>query len=325
MKHEEFQPRTAVREEKRQAFEALGRSFCKTLAEPITNSDSSAKKKLKLPQSSGLLDLMMTVPKGSQLDTAALRERLVGRFAKREIDVEVVTAKSSGRPAREVVIIDQAEGMAPQIVREALDEIGGDKIGLSGGVAGRNLFGRGLSDVMRAHSEPVIETFDGKQLTIARGVWDGRWTIKRDIYDGAETKAQLKNTSLNPASTGTAVRFVMSTGSQGCHIPDHPQILWRLANFYMLRLIASDPNVELILRQHRAAGVIEDRIQYDFPVGQVLESSTRTFDTSKWGLEQQALKVDFMVARDESTRKPRGLGLDRDARENGILIVDDLA
>ncbi len=73
MGHDVFQPRTAVREEKRQANEALGRSFCKTLAEPITNSDSSAKRKFNIPQASGLVDLMLSVPKGTQMDTDALR------------------------------------------------------------------------------------------------------------------------------------------------------------------------------------------------------------------------------------------------------------
>jgi hypothetical protein len=54
MSHQEFEPRDAAREDRRQANEALGRSFCKTLAEPITNSDSSANRKYGLPQSSGL-------------------------------------------------------------------------------------------------------------------------------------------------------------------------------------------------------------------------------------------------------------------------------
>ena len=90
-----FHPRTAVREEKRQVNEALGRSFCKTLAEPITNSDSSAKRKLNIPHASGLVDLMLSVPKGTQMDTDALRDTLVGNYPRRVIVVEVVAAKSS--------------------------------------------------------------------------------------------------------------------------------------------------------------------------------------------------------------------------------------
>jgi tetratricopeptide (TPR) repeat protein len=243
MQHTEFQPRTAVREEKRQANEALGRSFCKTLAEPITNSDASAKRNFKIPQASGLVDRMLAVAKGSQLDTAALRAELLGRYPKRTIVAEVVTAKSSGRPVNEVVVIDQAEGMSAAELREALEDIAGDRSKLSHGMPGRNLFGRGLSDVMRAHCEPEVQTFNGQQLAIARGEWRKKegWWIELD-YEDAPRKASFKKTFLDPASTGTAVRFVIADRKR-CHIPDPSDIGYRLANFYMLRLIASDPNV----------------------------------------------------------------------------------
>jgi hypothetical protein len=320
--HEVFRPKTAVREEKRQANEALGRSFCKTIAEPVTNADSSAKRKLKIEHSSGLVDLMLAVPKGTELNTSALRAQLEGKYPKRAIVVELVTAKTSGRTPGEVVVVDQAEGMSAHKLREALDEIGGNKLHLSAGVMGRNLFGRGLSDVMRAHTGAVVQTFDGNQLTIAHGKWDPGWTIEMDYVD-APGKHAFKKTFLDPATTGTAIRFVIGDRKR-CHIPDPPDIAYRLYNFYMLRLIASDPNVNLILRQYRAAGCSEQRLEYDFPVGQVIESTSRTFDISKFGANGQSLTVDFVVFRSDSERIPRGLGLDRDGRENGLVIVDDL-
>jgi hypothetical protein len=94
MPHTEFKPRTAPREEKRQATEAVGRSFCKTLAELITNSDTSAKHKHRIPHASGLIELMFSLPKGTQIDTASLRSELKGKYPKRRIVVELVTAKS---------------------------------------------------------------------------------------------------------------------------------------------------------------------------------------------------------------------------------------
>ncbi len=325
MGHDIFRPKTAVREEKRQANEALGRSFCKSIAEPVTNSDSSAKRKHNIEHASGLIDLMMTVPKGNQMDTSALRTQLQGKSPKRVIVIELATAKASGRPVGEVIVVDQAAGMSAATIREALDDIGGNKLNLSDGVMGRNLFGRGLSDVMRAHKDAIIQTFDGKQLTIARGEWPkGKeaWTIEMDYFD-SPSKSAFGRTFLNPSDTGTAVRFVITDRKQ-CHIPDPPDIAYRLANFYMLRLIASDPNVELVLRQRRAAGLKEERIEYDFPVGPVIESFSRTFNPRKSGLDHDPLKVDFLVARSESERDLRVLGLDRDGRENGMLIVDDL-
>lgn len=332
MKHVVFYPRTAVREEKRQANEALGRSFCKTLAEPITNSDSSAKRKLKIPQASGLVELMFSALKGTQIDTSDMRTSLTSKQPKRVIVVEVVTAKSSGRQVGEIVVIDQAEGMNATALQTALSDIAGDRSDLAGGIAGRNLFGRGLSDVMRAHAredwpeevQPVVQTFDGNQLTVARGAWRKQkgWTIEMDSED-SPAKGKFKSTFLDPIASGTAVRFVIADRKR-CHIPDPPDIGYRLANFYMLRLIASDPNVDLVLRQHRTAGVTQERIQYDFPVGQIVQRFSRTFDPTKVALAVPPIMVDFLVVRSSSERGLRGAGLDRDARENGMLIVDDL-
>jgi len=182
MTHQEFEPQNAVREERRQANEALGGSFCKTLAEPITNSDSSAKWKLEIPHNSGLVELILATPKATLLDTSALKENLRDKYPKRTIRVEVVTNKSHGRPAGQIVIIDQAQGMSAKTLRVALDDIGGDKLLLSGDTPGRNLFGRGLSDFLRAHSEAQLWTYDGKELTKATGEWPSgeRWRIKMD-------------------------------------------------------------------------------------------------------------------------------------------------
>jgi hypothetical protein len=322
MSHQEFEPRTAAREDKRQAKEALGRSFCKTLAEPITNSDSSAKRKYNLPHSSGLIEMMLATPKGTLLDTCALRARLDGRYPKRRIVVEVVTNKLHGRPPGQIVVIDQAEGMSSATLRCALDDIGGDKLSLSGGAAGRNLFGRGLSDFLRAHSEARVSTYDGKELTTATGQWPSgkRWLIKLDSKE-SPTKRDLNEAWLIPGDTGTAVSCVIVDRTK-CHIPDDPNIVHRLTNFYMLRLIAADPNVELVLRQYRSTRApAENRLQYDFPVGQVIECFSKTL-APKGLLAMQPIKIDFLLAR--SDRRLRGLDTDRDARESGLLIVDEL-
>lgn len=316
MIRDSFEPRIAVREERRQANEALGRSFCKTLAELVTNSDSSAKRKHLLPQSNGLVELMLRVPKGTHLDTSTLKSQLAGKQPKRRIVIEVVTARSHGRTAREVVVIDEAQGMSAQNLKTALEDIGGDRKDLAGGMTGRNLFGRGLSDVLRAHQEAVVQTFDGNQLTIAFGEWSasksGRWTINREYQENPQPK-HFKDTFLSSTTSGTAVRLVA-----GCRIPDHPGIIAKLANFFMFRLMAADPNVELVLRQYRTSRYT-DPVIYDFPVGPVIESFSRTVDS---GGTDSPLKVDFLLAR--SDRKLEGLGADREARENGLLIVDDL-
>jgi hypothetical protein len=316
MGHTVIEPRTAVREERRQANEALGRSFCKTLTELITNSDSSAKRKNSLPHTSGLVDLIFRVPKGNQLDTAALKRELQGKYPKRQITVEIVTARGHDREPREIVVVDQAQGISATDLGIALEDIGGDRANLAGAMSGRNLFGRGLSDVMRAHDRSEVQTYDGKQLSVAKGQWRDRWTIDLEWWDKPEVH-NFNGTFLTPGTTGTAVRF--TGASKKFHIPDPPYIIARLANFYMLRLIAADPNVELVLQQYRADRIHKDRITYDFPVAQVVESLTRVFEP---GDGFHPLKVELLLARSE--RKLDGLGPDREVRENGLLVVDEL-
>ncbi len=217
-------------------------------------------------------------------------------------------------------MIDDAQGMSKNALETALGDIAGDRADLAAGTPGRSLFGRGLSDVMRTHTRPEVQTYDGNQLSTARGEWrgasGGRWTIELDWNDNP-TPRHFDHTLLSPACTGTTVRFIAS--NKAFHIPDPAYIISRLANFYMLRLIAADPGVELLLKQYRTGGLQKDRITYDFPVGQVIESFTRVFEP-KGNFEP--LKVDFLLARSE--RKLEGGAQGRDARENGLLIVDDL-
>jgi hypothetical protein len=320
---EVFFPKTAAREDRRQANEALGRSFCKTVAEAVTNSDSSAKRKLNISHSSGLVELMLGVPAGQTLDTAALKERLKGKYPVREIRVEVVTSKQHRRPIRELVVLDNAQGMSRSTLKAALDEYGGDKLELSGGVAGRNLFGRGLSDFLKAHTEASVSTFDGHELSTAVGEWvKGKgWSIRLTPTKEFPAPSEFDGTRLSGADSGTVVRCVLN--KQKCSIPDDPNIVERLENFYMLRLIAADPNVHLKLTQFRTGPrEIENELEFDFPLGQVVASFSESFVPPPGSIVKSPLKVDFLIARSE--QKLRGLDSDRDARQNGILIVDDL-
>lgn len=321
MAHCEFEPRKAVRADKREAWEAVGRSFCKTLAELITNSDTSAKHKHGVPHASGLLDLMFSIKKGTQLDSATRRSQLEGRYPKRTIVVELVRSKKSDRPKNEVVVVDSGSGMSAMALRTALEEIEGDRSDIAGGRQRRGIFGKGLSDVLRAHEHSEVQTYDGRQLTIAQGAWRPGWTITMDDEDNPTT-ARLKKTRLDPTTTGTAVSFRINDRAK-CSIPKPSEIVYRLANFYMLRLIASDPNVALILRQHHADKITDDPIAFDFPVGQVIESCTEYFESGDIRYCDDPLRVDFLVVRADSERPLRGLGSDKDARENGMLIVDD--
>src|ERR1700733_15398232 len=103
----DFPIELAAREWARQ-FANVVRSFAKTVTEAVTNSDSSYKRKLGLPDSSGLVAAILNCAKGTRLDSAALRSQLP-KTQKREIQIHLYTAKGHHRPPKSCDIVDTAE------------------------------------------------------------------------------------------------------------------------------------------------------------------------------------------------------------------------
>lgn len=85
----------------------------------------------------------------------------------------------------------------------------------------------------------------------------------------------------------------------------------------MLRLIAADPNTEVVVRRQRSDGTREDVLSYDFPIGTVIGRFSDSLEVPDDG----ALPVDILVARADVA-----LPLDPDSierRGNGLLFVDE--
>src|SRR5437868_3927813 len=99
----EFPIEPAAREWRRQ-FANVVRSFAKTVTEATTNSDTSYKRKLDVPDASGLMSQILACPKGTRVDTAALRTQLP-KSKHREIQVHLYTANGHSRPRRSCDIV----------------------------------------------------------------------------------------------------------------------------------------------------------------------------------------------------------------------------
>src|SRR5437588_3925694 len=127
----EFPIEPAAREWLRQ-FANVVRSFAKTITEAVTNSDTSYKRKHALPDSSGLVAETLACPKGTRLDSAALRGHLP-KNVHREIQIHLYTASGHGRPRRSCDVVDLAEGMSPAEVEGAFRFFAGDKSAVSKG------------------------------------------------------------------------------------------------------------------------------------------------------------------------------------------------
>jgi hypothetical protein len=114
--------------------------------------------------------------------------------------------------------------------------------------------------------------------------------------------------------SGTVVQFRLKEGTP---IPVEGEIVDKISRFYMLRLIASDPNTEVLIRRTRAAGHYEDPLSYDFPIGVVTGKFSDELDLDKDG----HFPVDILVSRSDQPLQTDPANIDR--RENGLLFVDE--
>lgn len=179
----------------------------------------------------------------------------------------------------------------------------------------RSLFGRGALDVLLYHDSAYIYSVNGGELVRCRFFWENE--PMQDAEElGKATSGLLKRHGL-PADIlggGTVVEFYINADTP---IPNEDQIISRLSSFYMLRLIAADPNTEVVVRRQRSDGTREDVLSYDFPIGTVIGRFSDSLEVPDDG----ALPVDILVARADVA-----LPLDPDSierRGNGLLFVDE--
>lgn len=297
----------AAREKRRSVNAAVGKNFFKTVTEPITNSDSALKKREGVAHSSGLIDLMLGLAEGTLLDTSQLKTAISKQKRMRRIEIHLTT---KGANARQCRVVDFGTGMTEQELLEKFTTYAAAK---AKGENTRSLFGRGALDVLLYHEAAEIFTVSGGMLSHCRIFWDtdAKSTV---VSLGQATEANLKKRGLPAAlvNAGTEVRFRLKEGTS---IPSEDQFVSKLSSFYMLRLIAADPNGEVVVHRYRTAGLLTDTLAYDFPIGDVLAQKTDTLV-----LDDTKLPVSIMVARSQQDLVA-DVNLER--RENGLLFVDE--
>lgn len=302
----------APREKRRSVNLAVGRNFLKTLTEPITNSDSAIKKQAGVPHSSGLVDSMLSLSLNERIDTSELKNRLP-KTAPRNIVVQVTTA---GKDARLCRVIDTGPGMSSVELEEKFGSYASAK---ARGEKTRSLFGRGALDVLLYHEDSVIYSVQESVLSMCRIFWDkkGSGDAVCDVEEiGRATKKVLDEYDLPHDITrcGTVVQFALRDGT---HIPLEDQIVSKISSFYMLRLIAADPNTQVYVERNRTGGVHSDPLIYDFPIGVVLGRFEDRLDLGKDG----KFPVSILVARSDVVLESDPINIER--RENGLLFIDE--
>lgn len=300
--------KVAPREMRRLVNSAVGKSFLKTITELVTNADSALKDKAGVAHAAGIIEQMLDVPKGQQLDTSTLKASLP-KQKEREIRVRLWT---TGTKARQIEVIDAGPGMTRD---ELEDKFGTYAEAKAKGKRTRSLFGRGALDVLLAHEESTIYSVKNGRLAACKVYWDNDPVVDA-IDHGPATDALLRRHDLpkNILGGGTVVRFRIKASN--APIPNEDRIIANASRFYMLRLIAADPNTNFIIERHRTGVDVEEAAAFDFPIGTVIGRFKDTFSAAG-----ARLPVEILVARSNEPLQTDPLNIER--RENGLLFVDD--
>ncbi|MGA2272769.1 MAG: hypothetical protein ABSH00_04380 [Bryobacteraceae bacterium] len=298
----------APREKRRAVFAAVGRSFVKTITEPITNSDSALKKQAGVAHAAGLVDQLLNLKVDDRLNSADLKKKIPKRHC-RQIVVRVHT---SGRKSRFCSITDSGPGMTAAELEANFGQYANAK---AKGERTRSLFGRGALDVLLYHEGSTIYSVKNGRLSRCRIYWENDALC--EIEDLGAVSEPLLNAQKLPRDILSSGTFVSFTLKEGTPILQEDQIVSRLSSFYMLRLIAADPNSRVELIRHRADGSHASTLSYDLPIGTVVGRGTDALQTEGHG----QLPVDILVARADVPLEGDPDHIDR--RENGLLFVDD--
>src|SRR5882724_1138956 len=257
---------------------------------------------------------MLALSVGDRVDTSSLKTR-IPKTASRRIIVELTTSGRAGREFRLCRVIDNGPGMSEQELKSKFGTYAEAK---AKDERTRSLFGRGALDVLLYHQDSIIFSVSGGALSACRIFWDRKTqepTCEIEAL-GPSTKKLLDSFDLpiSISHSGTVVEFKVKEGTS---IPLEDQIIDKISRFYMLRLIAADPNTEVIIRRIRAGGRYENPLSYDFPIGLVVGRFSDTLNLEVEGI----FPVDILLVRSEQALQTDPVNIDR--RENGLLFVDD--
>ena len=269
----------ATRYIKRKRSSAVGRNLSKTLTEPITNSDDSYR-------------------------------RLLSYKGKQKSMVFPITIYIDHKK-RLVRIIDNAEGMTKQDLIDKFEFYGSDKSGASQGQSVRGIFGQGVSDVLFYHSQGFIKSIKNGEAAICR------FFEKKDkpFIDAEKVKGPISKISKEwgiYSGHGTIVEFILDKDTP---VRDFGDLINRLSNFFMLRLINSDNTREIKLIYIASNGQKrESSIKYFFPKGDLVDSKKFTMSFEKY----EPVKIDVKLYKSKELLPTVG-----DERENGLLVYDN--
>jgi len=275
----------ALRYIRLQFEKGVGRSIPKIATELVTNSDDSYKR-MTQPLTSGTF---------GQITIIANRRR------------------------RKMLVIDQAEGISKDEMQRKLVPYGEESGDRSAGWRTRSLFGKGLRDVLFTQKGGTVKSVKNNQSAVAEFYYGTERKSKQekpmvDVKDYPPRVDRDLRESWGIRENGTCVEFRLR---DDIRFPKREFLRQKLAGFYMLRMINSNPSRKVSLKYIDSNGEEAfDEIRYLFPAGRLVDKRTLEMDLGgkKFGIE-----LEIFQAENDLTQGSAGY----EDREGGLLVLDE--
>ncbi len=277
----EFPIEVAPRYFKRQFQKAVGRSILKVLTELITNADDSYRR----------LTGVITGPITVEFD----------------------------RRKRVLAVIDQAEGLDADEMKDAFVSYGSESTDRASGARTRSLFGKGLRDVLFTQEDGAVRSIKDGASFVCKFRWRDKAGTERptiDIQSGPRVTSELR-AAWGIAGNGTRVQFRLQAD---VHVPQYDRLARDLENFYMLRVINARADRQVALRMRSTGGSWDDRrIEYSPPA----PNATTELATRSWRLDFEGYPIDMVAVLNAYESAMVQAEQSYEDREGGLLVLDE--
>lgn len=271
----------------RRTFEkGIARSLSKILAELVTNSDDSYKR-LESEEYGG------------------------ASGADKPIRIE------ADRSKRRFSVVDQAQGLTTEEMKELFVQYGKESGDTARGYRTRSLFGKGLRDVLFTQRFGVVKSIKDGKCAVAEFGWRARKGTDRkptiDINPGPKVSSEFRK-GLGIIGNGTRVEFQLR---EDVSFPQHEVLFQKVRNFYMLRVINSNPKRHVLVTTRGKRGELQETTIHFVPSqGEILlqENLTLKFDSLEFPTKLRIQRAGVDLSQGEAGVEDR-LG--------GLLVLDE--
>jgi len=184
------------------------------------------------------------------------------------------------RKTRDIRIIDYAEGMNQQDIKENFEKYGAEKSGLKKGHKGRGLYGQGLTDVLflNSSSKSSLHSIKDDKLYACSFYYKGDEQIYSD-EELSQNELQKYRQGYSIKMNGTIIEFKLP---EKINLPQFQNLLKGLSDSYMLRFINSNPDRDIILIEtENSKKPISGKIEYQFTENIYVNDVTKILDKKK--------------------------------------------